>query len=700
MNASRSASNPPLVEVDGLHVAYGQEPSPVRAVQDASLAVQPGECVGIVGESGSGKSTLLRALIRLLPPPGRVQSGVIRVGGTDISRMDVRQLREFRSRRVGMVFQDPTNSWNPLSPIRQQMRRAFRVGGHVESRREVDRSIDEALERVGLDLAGKSGAYPFEFSQGQLQRIMIATACFAGRPELLLADEPTASLDVTIEAQVIRTLRSVTRDLGMTVLLVTHNLGVVSQLCDRALVMYGGRIVESNSVERLLKAPLHPYTQSLLRGSMGILEGDRRVSAPARGRSTSPHSGCVFAPRCPEHLGSECDEILPAWSSTEGGGVACHLSSEGADLPLHRGATTEGDPEGQHSVRVARPDGDPEPSAEREPVGPVLSVKGVRVHYRLRSSLRGKLRGLQPRVHAVDGVSLDVRPGEIIGLIGESGSGKSTLARTLVGLESPTAGQVLYQGSELGSLAAGRALAVRRRLQLIFQNPYSAVNRRKRVLDIVREPLDVHKLGDQQQRRRRAEVALREVGLDESFDGRYPSQLSGGQVQRVTIARALALDPELLVADEPTAALDVSLRSEIIGLLSDLRRRRSLSMVIVSHDLAVVGAVSDRIAVMYLGRVVESGPADSVMKRPLHPYTQALLAAVPRFESGQQDDDLPVLGEIPSPIDRPTGCHYRGRCPLAMDQCAVYPALEQHDEGHFVACHAVVDLPPAAGHPG
>ncbi|MCP2341133.1 ABC transporter ATP-binding protein [Actinomadura rupiterrae] len=575
------------------------------AVDGVGFAVAAGETAALVGESGSGKSVTAMSVLNMVRAPGRVASGEVLFQGRDLLKLSERELRDVRGARIGMVFQDPMSSLNPVMRIRDQITEGIRG---LPAKAARDRAV-EVMTRVGIpDPEARLADYPHAFSGGMRQRVMIAMA-LANRPDLIIADEPTTALDVTVQAQIIDLLAELNRDIGTAVLLITHNLGVVARLCSRALVMRHGRIVESGPVDRLFAEPEHEYTRALL-AAVPRLDGPR-------------------------------------------------------DLP---------------------PAGD----------GAVLETRDVAMAFTSRRAFGRKA----PVVRALDGVSLSVAPGETLGLVGESGCGKSTLGKAVLGIHRPTGGSVTVNGVALGPRTERR---IRGDVQMVFQDPYSSLDPRMTIGALLREPLEVH--GFSGDRDARVAELLELVGLDASMADRYPHEFSGGQRQRVAIARALAVEPKLIVCDEAISALDVSLQAQIVALLGDLQRRLGLAYLFIAHDLAAVRRISHRIAVMYLGQVVELGPADALTGTPLHPYTAALLSAVPEPDPPleRRRERIVLTGDVPSPLAPPPGCRFHGRCPVGPSVhpdrtiCATEtPVLREVAPGRHVACHFAAEGLPVA----
>jgi len=642
-----------LLEVRDLRTEFDTRTGTVTAVDGVSFSIAKGERIAIVGESGSGKSAMAMSLLRLLAHPGRVAGGQVLLDGRDLAGLSERALNAIRGREVGTVFQDPMSSLDPVMKVSRQMVRPImrNLGlGRDEARAEAIRWLD----KVGIpDAARRIDAYPFEMSGGMRQRVMIAMA-LSCRPRLVIADEPTTALDVTIQAQIVAMLKDLTAEAGAAMMFITHDLGLVARFAHNVAVMYAGRIVEFGPVGAIFAAPQHPYTQSLLRTipSVDGLRNTRLAQIPGLPPDMRRKpAGCAFRARCAVAT-DRCARDLPELGPRPGGlAAACWV-------------------EGGLTAAPVRPEPRRKPARTAPGKRMTVEINNLVKHFEGRSLL-SKNRSV---VRAVNGVNLRVRNGETLGIVGESGCGKSTLARLLLGLEQATSGEIFIDG-----------LA-----QMIFQDPFSSFNPKMRIAGIIEEPLAVQRWGDRAERAARVEDLVAKVGLDPSHLDRYPSQLSGGQRQRVAVARALALNPSVVVADEPTSALDVSVRAQIINLLADLKADLGISFVFISHDLLTVRYIADRIAVMYLGEVVEYGPAEDVFDRPVHPYTRALIDAVPipdpKLEAGRSN--APLKGDLPSPLDLPEGCAFAARCPMASDLCRTEkPVLKKHRTSQEAACH-------------
>ena len=687
----------PLLSVRGLTVTFVGSGRAVPAVRGIDFDVHADEVLGIVGESGSGKSVTSLAISGLLDDTAQVQ-GSIRLGGVEVTTLDAERLRQMRGRDVGMVFQDPTTTLNPVLPIGRQVIEGQVAHGQVARGQAHARAV-ELLREVDIpDPQGRVDQFPHQFSGGMRQRAVIAMA-MAGRPRLIIADEPTTALDVTVQAQVLSVLARRQRDTGAAVILITHDLGVVAEVAHRVAVMYGGRIVESGSVQAIFRQPRHPYTVGLLRSVPRIDTVDERL-APIPGQPPSPArlpSGCSFHPRCA--IGRErplCAQQTPALRDVgDAHASACHYPDEVAGLLRDNAATGAARvspgpaavPAGQAGEAIAAPAGKP-----------LLEVDRLQVFFPVKAGL---LRRRVGWVRAVDGVSLTVRAGETVGLVGESGCGKTTTGRAIMGLVPTSHGTVRFDGRDITHLPPAEMRKVRRNMQYIFQDPYSSLNPIKTVGEIVAEPLRIHGLYDQAGGARWVSELFDLVGLPSSMVNRFPQEFSGGQRQRIGIARALALKPRLLILDEPVAALDVSIQAQVINLLQDLQRELGLAYLFIAHDLSVVRHISNRVAVMYLGRIVEESERTSLYEHPMHPYTQSLLSAVPVPDPSTRDSRKRIIleGDIPNPAAPPAGCHFHPRCFKASAVCRSEAPVFRAVAGlpTHVACHHAGPVDVVAG---
>ncbi len=628
-----------LLAVRDLSVAIGAA-SPVEGV---SFDIAAGETFALLGESGCGKSMTALALMRLLPDAARIAGGSVQFAGNDLCALSEAQMRGVRGGKIGMIFQEPGSSLNPVMTIGAQIAEALNV--HADS---VDGNrVVELLAAVGIpDPQRRATEYPFQMSGGMKQRAMIAMT-LAGEPELLIADEPTTALDVTIQAQVLDLLDGLRRQRRMAILLISHDLGVVAQMADRIGVMYAGQLVEVAPRAAFFATPGHPYARRLFAALPNAASRQYRLatipgSVPPLG---TLHAGCRFAERCGEVL-PICRVQVPPWREhAPGHAVRCHLDA-----------------------LLSQKVGAGETASASLPTGsgtPLLEVADLRVHFPIR---RGVLQRAVGHVLAVDGVSLRLDAGRTLALVGESGCGKTTVGKAILGLQAPTAGMVKLHGALMHGLAPAA-------MQMVFQDPFGSLNPRLRVEEIIAEGSPTA----------RVDELLQQVGLSADMANRYSHEFSGGQRQRIAIARALAVKPILLICDEPTSALDVSVQAQILNLLTDLQAQLGLAYLFITHNIAVVDYLAQEVAVMYLGRIVERGTVDEVLRGARHPYTQALLAAVPKIEGG--NEYLRVAGDPPSPANPPAGCHFHPRCPRAVARCReAYPEAEALSATHAACC--------------
>jgi peptide/nickel transport system ATP-binding protein len=682
----------PLLQVENLSTGFETDAGLVVAVDGVSFAVERGRTLGIVGESGCGKSVTALSIMRLLPrPSGQILSGLVRFDGRDLLQLPLQAMHDVRGGEIGMVFQEPMTALNPSHRVGKQLGEVLLLHGE-RSKQEAWRRSVELLERVGIPSPEeRMAAYPHQLSGGMRQRVVIAMA-LACKPKLLIADEPTTALDVTIQAQILDLINDLQREMGMAVILITHDLGVIAETCDDVVVMYAGRVVERGPVDRIFHHPQHLYTKGLLE-SIPRLDRDRKTRLPSiEGMVPALQdlpAGARFAPRSPHpdaaaYVASAAyEQDRPSLVEVEPGHlVENHPVVRVGDFLRHRRL---GAAEGQH-VEAAGIDHHG-PRAEEE-AGDVLRVQGVRVHFPIRSGVLLRKSGA---LKAVDGVDLTIRPGETLGLVGESGCGKSTLAKAVVRLHDATEGSIVFDGRDLTDLGRRAMQPVRRDIQMIFQDPAESLNPRLTVGEILEEPFKIHKIGDAESRKRRVAELLEKVGLQSGASERYPFEFSGGQRQRIGIARAIALEPKLVVCDEPVSALDVSVQSQILNLLLELQREMGLAYLFIAHDLSVVKHISDRIAIMYLGRIVESGDAEGLYSDPRHPYTRALISAIPVADPRHERDRLVLTGDVPSPIHPPAGCAFHTRCPFVQDVCrSERPDLRpitKAEGTRRVACH-------------
>ena len=660
-----------LLDVRDLRVAFRTESGLLRAVDGVDFTLDRGEILGVVGESGSGKSVTMLSVMRLLDERNAEVDGQVLYRGRDILRLGRRELRSVRGEEISMIFQDPMTSLNPVYRVGWQIVEQIR-SHHGSSKADARALAIDLLRSVGIPEAERRvDEYPHQFSGGMRQRVMIAMA-LSCRPRVLIADEPTTALDVTIQAQILDLIRTLRRESSSAVVLITHDLGVVAEVADRVMVMYAGRVVEQGTTRQILADPQHPYTWGLLG-----LDPAHRPPAP---RAPQGHR------RCPGLALGDLERMrlrraLPLPLRSVLGGAAA--ARAGRRWPSRRL------PPAPRRAAGAAPPLDRGRGRRRVTESPLLQAKDVVRHFPVRGA--GVLRRQVGVVHAVDGVSLDVRARETLGLVGESGCGKSTLGRALLRMSPLTSGQVIFDGTDISALSKRELRPLRREMQMVFQDPYASLNPRKRVGSILATPFRIHGTLERSRVGARVRELLEVVGLPASAADRYPHEFSGGQRQRIGIARAIALEPRLIVADEPVSALDVSIQAQVINLFASLQERLGLTYVIVAHDLSVVRQVSDRIAVMYLGKIVELGPALDVCDSPVHPYTEALLSAVPipDVDVAARRERIVLAGDVPSPIDPPSGCRFHPRCRYATEICRTIepPLVPQRGSEHIAACH-------------
>jgi peptide/nickel transport system ATP-binding protein len=678
------------LRLEQLEIGYRVRGNMQRIVRDVSLHVSRGESFGLVGESGCGKSTIALAIVRYLARNGRVTGGSIEIDGRDVLALRGEDLRRLRARTVSMVYQEPGRALNPSIIVGRQVAEVYEIAGvgHHDARERAR----EMLGRVQISDPGSvMGRYPHQLSGGMLQRVVIAMA-LAAEPSLLILDEPTTALDATVEAEVLELIRNLRTEFETSLLFISHNLGVIARMCDRVGVLYAGELVEEGDANEVFRSPRHPYTVGLLRSiprreASGSQRGSARpVLATIPGSLPAPGAtieGCIFAERC--GLADErCrTEAPPMYEIGGGRGSRCHYHERAETVPAQ---TLEAEPDA--SAGPPEPAGDGAATAapadrSEAPGEPVVRIRGAsKTFHQDGESIRGLL-----------GVDLDIAAGETVGLVGESGSGKTTLARVIMGLTGPDEGSELtLAGRSLAPLATKRSSADQKALQLVFQNPDSALNRRHSVRSLISRSLS--KLGGYrgEQLEDRLRSLVQSVRLPERYLPMRPSQLSGGLKQRVAIARAFAGDPRVVVCDEPTSALDVSVQAAILNLLTDLQRRNQVAYLFISHDLGVVRYLADRIVVLYLGRVMEVGPAEKVFNGPHNPYTEALLSAVPSLDDVERLR-IRLEGEIPSAANPPSGCPFQTRCPRKLGEICetTEPELVEEEPGHGIRCHIPLD---------
>jgi len=679
-----------LLELDGLQTEIRLRRSTVHALDGVSLTVDPGECLGIVGESGCGKTMTALSIMRLLPPGGHIVGGKIILDGKEISALPDGDMRHIRGNEVGMIFQDPMTSLNPTMSIGDQISETVVLHRGASAAEARERAI-EVLGLVGMPRpAERVSNYPHQLSGGMRQRVMIAMA-LACEPKLLIADEPTTALDVTIQKQILELLDSLRKRLSMAVILVTHDLGVIAGRADRTVVMYAGKVAETTTTTRLFGNPRHPYTEALFEAlPEKAADSSRRLyNIPGMPPDlTQPPPGCRFAPRC-RYAQDKCRAEEPELKGDSWEHVFRCFFPVGKEEREKRLA----------ELKVA------EQKAAESAVAPAAAATGelLRVDHLVKNFAVTSGAVLQRKVgdvSAVADVSFAIVPGQTFGMVGESGCGKTTIGRLIVGLEKATSGSIILDGEDLTKLSNRDRRKRSGKVQLMFQDSYASMDPRMRVGPILREPLAIQKRGSRSEQQTKIGEILDEVGLPRAAVQRYPHEFSGGQRQRLGLARALILRPQLIVADEPVSALDVSIQAQILNLMKDLQRDHGLTYMFISHDLGVVRYLSNNIGVMYLGKLVEIGPADDVYYHPVHPYTRGLIDTIPNADPVVEKAKVAkgVAGELPSAIDPPSGCRFRTRCPRVQDICAAEePPLRPFGATHFAACHfPLTEAPPTA----
>jgi peptide/nickel transport system ATP-binding protein len=694
-NASRKDTTSTLLEVEGLSTYFFTNSGVVKSVDNVDFTLYRGEVLGIVGESGCGKTVTSLSIIRLIDPPGQVVEGRVRFDGLDLLTLSETEMGQLRGSQISMIFQQPHSYLNPIFKVGAQIEEVLRI--HTNLDKQVCQSqVVDLLRRVGIpDPEKRAEAYPHELSGGMAQRVMIAMA-LACQPKLLIADEPTTALDVTIQAQILDLIRMLIDETKTSVILITHDLGVVSQMAHRVAVMYAGRMIEEADKVTLLTSPKHPYTRGLI-GSLPVLGHVKERLVVIPGIVPEPINlpeGCKFAPRCDARIRfnlQKCTEVEPDLNFINPGHkVRCWLYQDNPEpgspvddnRPFQPAYTQTYPPENVGQVmQVHVSSMDKTKAAAR----PLLQVNHLVKLYPVHT---GMLKRKTEWVHAINDVSFSVRAGETLGLVGESGCGKTTLGHLIIRQVPPTQGSVIFDDRDIFSASKAELKALRRRMQYIFQDPVSSLNPRMRIGDIVAEGLIIHGYNDQQERHQIVADTLHRVGIEPSSINRFPHEFSGGQLQRIGIARALALQPKFIICDEPISALDVSIRSQVLNLLHDLQHEFSLTYLLIAHDLSVIEHISNRVAVMYLGKIVELADCDELFRAPMHPYTQALMLAIPNpLATSVSGKSAALRGDVPSPLELPSGCAFHSRCPKAFDLCQHQaPELKETKPSHWSAC--------------
>lgn len=661
-----------LLEIKNLKTYFYTTEGISKAIDGIDFEIYPKETLSVVGESGCGKSVTALSIMRLIPePPGRIIEGEIIFKGEDLLKKSKRQMRDIRGKEISIIFQEPMTSLNPVYTIGNQIIENILIHKRTSRKEAMEHSI-EILKKLGIRVPDQIlKKYPHQLSGGMRQRVMIAIA-ISCNPALLIADEPTTALDVTIQAQLLDLLNNIKELFDMSIMMITHDLGVVAKVSDRVAVIYAGKVVEYADVKRLFANPSHPYTWGLINSMPRIDKEIQRLDAIPGIVPNSLHfpKGCRFNTRC-QLADEKCLIEEPEIKEVDKGHkVRCWHYQK---------------------LKEVRAKIDSVPYMYRDKKYDIdrkvlLEVKNLRKYFSVNYSVFQKTFDY---VKAVDGISFYVKEGETLGLVGESGCGKSTTAAIILRLEKATDGFVTFEGDNVYALNKMELRNIRKKMQIIFQDPYGSLNPRMTIANIISEPLVIHNLvKNKKERDERVRKLLDSVSLSPEQMKRYPHEFSAGQRQRIAIARALAVEPKLIIADEPVSALDVSIQAQIINLLQDLQKEFNLSYLFIAHDLSVVKQISDRVAVMYLGKIVEMADKKEIFLNPLHPYTQALISAIPIPDPKQKKTQKILIGDVPSPVNQPEGCRFYERCPQAIDICSKKePALKTYEKEHYVACH-------------
>ncbi|MDI9388644.1 MAG: ABC transporter ATP-binding protein [Synergistota bacterium] len=664
----------PILSVNNLNVIYKTRKFTVNAVNDISFSLNKKETIGIVGETGAGKTTTALSIMRLLPErTGRITGGGIHFNGDNLLSLTEAQMQCVRGANIAMIFQDPMTSLNPVLTVGEQISEALVLHNTGNrSPQQIEKRVDEVLTLVGISPSRKKD-YPHQFSGGMKQRIVIAIA-LACEPSMLIADEPTTALDVTIQAQVLQMIRDLRNRLSTSMIMITHDLGIVAQTCDTVAVMYAGELIEIGRIADIFTGDLHhPYSLGLFGSIPKMREKTERLT-PIPGLMPDPTclpAGCHFSPRCPYRM-DVCNTPAPTCKMNETHQIRCHLFAKESLVSMHL-------PESLKTSPALPKDRTQESAIEEKHEAPLIQTLGLKKYFRIKNSY----------LHAVDDINLSISRGKTLGVVGESGCGKSTLGRVILRLLKATAGEVRFNGENILGYGTQKMREMRRKMQIILQDPYSSLNPRMSVVETIAEYMIVNKtFKTRQEIFNRAVKLMDTVGLARRYVNSYPHELDGGRRQRIGIARAISLDPEFIVCDEPVSALDVSIQAQILNLLMDIQKEHELTYLFITHDLSVVKHISDEILVMYLGQCVEHAASDDLFDSPMHPYTKALLSAVPEPDLSASRREISVIrGEITNPIDPPVGCRFAARCDSCRDICrSKDPQLVDYGNKHYVAC--------------
>ncbi len=678
--------NPPVLAIDNLSVAYRFDKAWLNAVRDFSLKIEPGQTYGLVGESGSGKSTIALAIMQFLSKNGRVDEGSIIFNDQNLLSLSTSEMRRIWGNQISMVPQDPLSSLNPSIRVGEQIAEILRQHMDLSNKEARERAVDLLRDVRVPDPARVAQSYPHQISGGMQQRVLIAMA-LSTEPKLLILDEPTTGLDVTTQAAILDLFRDLIIGRQTAALYVTHNLGVVASICQRVAVLYAGELVEDAPVVNLFNQPWHPYTEGLLQSVPRLGEEAQQIELQAIPGSIpslqNRPSACVFSPRCTLAI-DRCFEERPSLETvSDGRRVRCLRWSEMAAGEI----SFQGVQESSHPAKMKK-------MLHNMDTAPLIKVQDLQVHFDGPRSLTDVIKSRSGEIiKAVDGVTFDLKRGEILGIVGESGSGKTTLARSIVGLATRTDGDIEVLGYELAGDLRSRSLETRRMLQFVFQNPDEALNPYLTIGQSLSRPMVTLMGKSQKEANATVPQLLEAVRLPEDYISRYPTQLSGGEKQRVAIARAFASSPDLLITDEPVSSLDVSVQASILNLLRELQSEQTNALIFISHDLAVVGNIADLIAVMYLGKIMEIALSKDIFKPPFHPYTEALLSAIPTLDPENVKDHIRLQGDVPSQSNLPSGCPFHPRCPRYLGEIceSKIPPWREKEDGTRIFCHIPLD---------
>ncbi|NNF98190.1 MAG: ABC transporter ATP-binding protein [Desulfobacteraceae bacterium] len=664
-----------LLEIKDLYTYFTSSEGIIPAVDHINFSIKSGETLGVVGESGCGKSVTSLSIMGLVPnPPGYIRGEVL-FQGQNLLTKSHQEMRHIRGNDIAMIFQEPMTSLNPVFTIGDQISEAIRLHQGLNKKESLAKS-EEMLRIVGVpDPDKRIHEFPHQLSGGMRQRVMIGMA-LSCNPKLLIADEPTTALDVTIQAQILTLMKKLKQEIGMTILLITHDLGVIAEMAERVIVMYAGKIVEETCVYDLFEGPLHPYTEGLFK-CIPRIDQPRGVLNVIEGTVPSPLNfpeGCRFHTRCP-YSQDICRRQEPPLLQRNTRWVACHFPLDANGSTQKWSGTSSAGPSGDNAIALTE--------TKKEDL---LKIVDLKKYFPVDGSIFSRHKSY---CLAVDGISLTIKRGETFGLVGESGCGKTTVGRCILRLSDATSGSIFLEGKDILSVSGRAMRKLRGNMQVVFQDPFASLDPRNSIGQIVEEPLIVHKIiRNKTEREKRVGDLLKLVGLRPEAARRFPHELSGGQRQRVGIARALALNPKLIVCDEPVSALDVSIQSQVLNLLGDLQKKLGLSYLFIAHGLHVIKHVSDRVGVMYLGKLVEVATSEDLFQNPLHPYTKALISAIPYPDPKARTNRILLEGDVPSPINPPPGCRFHGRCREAMDMCrSIEPVLQDRGTDHIVSCH-------------